>query len=121
MTNIALGDAGEKAVKDYLILNGYKVLATKYRTVTGEVDIIAKVKGTIVFIEVKTRSSNQYGSPAEAVTFSKQRKIIQTALSYLKQTAQVDAPVRFDVVEVWMDLNGGRVRLNHIINAFGER
>ena len=70
MTNIAVGDAGEKAVQNYLMLNGYKVLATKYRAVTGEVDIIAKAEGTIVFVEVKTRRNNQYGSPAEAVTFS---------------------------------------------------
>ncbi|MBP2646003.1 MAG: protein yraN [Firmicutes bacterium] len=112
------GLAGEKLAQEHLIQKGYKILEANYRTATGEIDIIAKTGRTLVFIEVKTRASNRYGNPAEAVTWYKQKKIIKTALWYLKQTAQVDAQVRFDVIEVWLSSAGVQTKLNHIINAF---
>ncbi|MBP2651305.1 MAG: hypothetical protein H6Q74_2130 [Firmicutes bacterium] len=114
------GVAGEKLAQEYLLKNKYKILATNYRTATGEIDIIAEQRTMLVFVEVKTRSSDLYGSPGEAVTLHKQRKITQTALWYLKQTGQWEARVRFDVMEVWLKDDIKNARLNHIINAFGE-
>jgi len=119
MGNIALGDAGEKIAADFLRAAGYKILAQKFRTKTGEIDIIAKDKNMLSFIEVKTRSSNIFGTPAQAVTYQKQQKIINTALFYLDQTGNSRLPFRFDVLEVLLPAVGP-TRCNHIINAFGR-
>lgn len=110
---------GEQAAADYLRKSGYLILARKYRGKTGEIDIIAKIKDVIVFVEVKTRRSRVFGLPAEAVTYCKQRKILQTALCYLKQTGNNDAACRFDVLEILLSPQG-RLEYNHIINAFGN-
>lgn len=117
MNHIALGEKGEAAAVEYLRRHGYAVLQQKYRTRTGEIDIIAKKDGVLVFVEVKTRRSTRYGLPAEAVTYRKQQKIIQTALCYLAQTQQSDAPCRIDVIEVY-ETDG---RINHLVNAFGRQ
>ena len=82
----------------YLKKNGYKILEQNFRTRLGEIDIIAKEKKTIVFVEVKSRRSIRYGSPKWSVTHQKQRKISMVALQYLKKTRQTDAAARFDVV-----------------------
>ncbi len=117
MNHIALGEKGEAAVVEYLRRHGYAVLQQKYRARTGEIDIIAKKDGVLVFVEVKTRRSTRYGLPAEAVTYRKQQKIIQTALCYLAQTQQPDVPCRIDVIEVY-EADG---RINHLVNAFGRQ
>lgn len=116
MNHIALGEKGETAAAEYLRRQGYAVLQQKYRARTGEIDIIGRKDGVLVFVEVKTRRSTRYGLPAEAVTYRKQQKIIQTALCYLVQTQQPDAACRFDVIEVY-EADG---RINHLINAFGR-
>lgn len=119
MNTIQVGDIGEKAAANYLCNNGYQILERKYRRKIGEIDIIAKNNQTLVFVEVKTRSSSRYGSPAEAVNYHKQQKIMNTALCYLKQMNQDDARCRFDVMEIFLtDLNV--VKCNHIINAFSK-
>lgn len=118
MEHIIVGNAGEQAAAEFLHAAGYKILKRKYRAKPGEIDIIAQKSGTIIFVEVKTRSGRLYGSPAEAVTPLKQRKIINTALCYLGQTGNHDSPVRFDVVEVLTV--GGKACCNHIENAFGR-
>lgn len=119
MNTIQVGNLGEEAAANYLRNEGYVILERKYRRKIGEIDIIAKNKQTLVFIEVKARSSIRYGFPAEAVTYRKQQKIIQTALCYLKQFNQDDVSCRFDVIEVFLtDLNV--VKYNHIMNAFSK-
>lgn len=119
MNNIRVGDLGENAAADYLQEAGYELLARKYRLKIGEIDIIAKINETIVFVEVKTRSSNQYGFPAEAVTYRKQQKIINTALCYLNYINKSTACCRFDVMEIFLgELRV--IRYNHIINAFSK-
>jgi putative endonuclease len=119
MSNIAFGDTGEKLAADYLRSAGYKITALKYRAKPGEIDVIAEKSGTLCFVEVKTRSSYVFGTPAEAVTYRKQQKIINTAMCFLKQTGNLDMPIRFDVMEVILP-TGGRAQCNHIINAFGR-
>ncbi len=118
MNHISFGDMGEETAVRYLRQAGYIIVAQKYRSKTGEIDVIANNKGTIVFVEVKTRRSTAFGFPAEAVTYSKRQKLIKTALCYLKQTNQENAACRFDVLEV-LAPQGERVQVNHIINAFG--
>ena len=106
------GAAGEQAARDYLAAKGAKILEMNYRRLTGEIDIIARHRGVILFVEVKRRSSLRYGRPAEAVNPAKRAHILGTALIYLQEHNLEDARVRFDVVEVLP----GEIR--HIENAF---
>jgi len=110
------GRKAESLAAWYLKKNGYKVVEQNYRTPLGEIDIIAKEKKTIVFVEVKARRSLRYGSPKWAVTPRKQRKISMVALQYLKATRQGDAHARFDVVTV--SVNQDEPQIEIVKNAF---
>jgi len=94
------GQKGESLAARHLKKNGYKILEQNYRTKMGEIDIIAKDKETIVFVEVKARRSHHFGNPKWAVTPKKQRKISMVALYYLKATNQNNLKARFDVVAI---------------------
>lgn len=100
MNKRAAGTSGETAACEALKRAGLTILERNFRRPTGEIDIIAKEKQTIAFIEVKTRSSLRFGRPAEAVDRGKQMHILRTAMLYLAEKGLDDAPVRFDVVEV---------------------
>jgi len=80
------GEQSESIAVSYLKKHGYKIIEQNYRTKLGEIDIVAREKGTIAFIEVKSRKSKNFGSPKWAVTPKKQRKISMVALWYLKTT-----------------------------------
>ena len=112
MNKRGFGTQGEQDARDYLVRKGARILAMNYRRPTGEIDIVARLRGTIVFVEVKRRSSLRYGRPAEAVDRTKQQRILRTALLFLQENRVADAPVRFDVIEL---LPG---ELRHIENAF---
>ena len=91
-------DIALKYIKKHL---KYKIIKTNYACDIGEIDIIAKDKHILVFIEVKYRTSDMYGLPREAVNAVKQRKIKQTAISYLKfNNVYESVDVRFDVVDI---------------------
>ena len=92
------GKESESLAVRYLKKNGYKILEQNYRNKLGEIDIIAKEKGTLVFVEVKARKTHVFGNPKWAVTPKKQRKISMVALYYLKATKQIHVKARFDVV-----------------------
>jgi putative endonuclease len=94
------GQEGESIAVGYLKKSGYKILEQNYRNKLGEIDIVAKDRDTLVFVEVKTRSSDQYGHPKWAVTPRKQRKISMVALYYLKENRQSHRKARFDVVTI---------------------
>ena len=96
----ALGVLGEELAFHELKKRGYKVLLRNYECSLGEIDLVAKEKGFLVFVEVKTRRSDAMGSPAEAVTLDKRRQIVQVAKYYLKRYGIPDIPCRFDVVSV---------------------
>ena len=98
--NIYLGKSGEDTALNFLKENGYKILVKNYKTKLGEVDIIAYDKGTLCFIEVKTRGSLRFGSPQEAVSHFKQRQISKVALQFLKRNNLLNKKARFDVVSV---------------------
>jgi len=96
------GQQGEDLAVKFLQKNGFRILARNYRSRYGEVDIIARDKDTVCFIEVKTRSSNDFGYPYEAVSAAKQRKIQRIAEVYLSEQRAEEAKVRFDVVSILM-------------------
>lgn len=108
------GKYGEMLAADYLIQQGYAILARRYRKQGGEADIVAKMGDTYVFCEVKARSSHRYGTGGEAVTPRKQHAIQQACLHYLSEHQLSSYNVRFDVIEV--DLK--RHSVHHIPNAF---
>ena len=116
MSSKALGDRGEAYAANYLRQNGYRILTRNYRTKIGEIDLIAEDQDTLVFIEVKTRSSVRYGMPAEAVNYKKRQKIIRTAYWYLCAQHRENAICRFDVLEVYAV--GDRWNVHQIKNAF---
>lgn len=108
--------AEEMAVR-HLKARGYKILERNYRNRSGEIDIIAREGKTLVFVEVKARTSERYGSAKAAVTAHKQRQVSKVALGYLKITDQSRAKARFDVVTVTRREDRHVVQL--IRNAFG--
>ncbi len=119
ITGITSTDKGrkyEEVVQNFLKKKGYKILENNYSSKYGEIDIIAKYKNIIAFIEVKGRKNERYSSPKEAVTDKKQEKIIKTAKKYLMDTNQTESLCRFDVVEIIDDR--GYYKVNHICNAF---
>jgi putative endonuclease len=104
-----LGQHGERLAARHLRRNGYKVLYRNFRAPRGgEVDLVCRDKScnTLVFVEVKTRSSLQYGSPAEAVNREKQKLITRGAMAWLKLLGMPDVLFRFDIVEVMVTDSG---------------
>jgi len=101
------GDEAEEKACRYLKERGYRILARNWRTRTGEIDIIAREEGTLVFVEVKARSGDGFGGPEAAVDRAKQRRIVSTALSFIEVTA-CELPMRFDVVAI----SPGQMRLH---------
>jgi putative endonuclease len=96
-----LGQAGEAAVADWYVANGYEIIARNWRCRDGELDLIAVRSRVVVFCEVKSRSSEAFGTPAEAVTPVKQRRIRRLAAQWLQgQTAIRPRAIRFDVAGV---------------------
>jgi putative endonuclease len=114
-----LGKKGEEAAVRYLTRNGYQILTTNYVCKLGEVDIIAKERDTLVFIEVKTRTSSLYGPPQLSVTPSKQMQISKAALSFLKEKRLGDVKARFDVVAIVLRPEGETIEL--IRDAFDSK
>ena len=99
-TRIALGKTGEDLACAELTRLGYAILARRYRTRRGEIDIIARDGPTIVFVEVKARESHAFGEAAEAVTRLKRHRITELALDYIMRHRLSDCPCRFDVVSI---------------------
>lgn len=114
---IKLGKRGEAAAAGYLRRRGFAILETNYRCRLGEIDIIARDRDTLVFVEVRSRTASSFGTPQETVTYPKQRKLRQVAQVYL-MTHPTAAPARFDVVAATFAANGRLDRLEHIPDAF---
>ena len=114
----SLGNRGETEASRFLKQLGYRVLATQHRNALGEIDIVALDGPTIVFVEVKTRSSTDAGQPFEAVNQRKQQRLTQAALAWLKSHRRLEQPARFDVVSIVWPSTGGEPAIQHIRNAF---
>ncbi len=115
-----LGLAGEEEAERFLVARGYRIRARRYRVRTGEIDLVAEEAGTIVFVEVKARSSIAYGRPAEAIGWRKRERLIRAARHYLARVREFDRPCRFDVVEV-LQWRPNRYRISLIRDAFQVR
>ena len=100
----SLGISGESLACAELERRGYAILARRYRTRAGEIDIVARDGATVVFVEVKTRTGERFGGAAAAVTAWKRRQVTSMALDYLARHHLHDRPCRFDVVTVGFDL-----------------
>ncbi len=111
------GELGERAAKKHLQKLGLKFLAANFRSERGEIDLVFREGDCLVFIEVKTRSSEEWSRPADAVDARKKKLLSQTALDYLRLLKNPEVKFRFDIVEVL--LADGTVReLRHLPNSF---
>ena len=95
-----LGKEGEDRAARFLMKQGYRIIERNYRTRSGEIDLIALHEGAVVFIEVKTRTSNAFGAPELAVNPRKQQRMVKAALGYIKYNKLHQVPCRFDVVAI---------------------
>ena len=109
------GNIGETLAQEYLVQNGYKILATNWHYRHKEVDIIAEKDNMIVFIEVKTRKTSFFGEPEMFVTREKQKSYIQAANAYINQNNRTEK-VRFDIIAIILNSSGQKVK--HIEDAF---
>jgi putative endonuclease len=112
-----LGQQGEDIAADYLLKQGYSILARNWRCPAGELDIVAREGGTLVFVEVRTRRGDRFGTPEESITSTKQAKLVELAQTYLQEHGLADENWRIDVVAVELDGRGRVKRLNLIRNA----
>jgi putative endonuclease len=111
------GELGEQAAKKFLQKQGLKFLTANFRSARGEIDLIFRHEDCLAFIEVKTRSSENWSRPAAAVNLERRRRLSQCALDYLRLLKNPTVKIRFDIVEVL--LADGEVReIRHLPNTF---
>ena len=114
-----IGIWGEKEAEEVLKAGGYKILGRRVRIGDrDEIDLVARDGDVLVFVEVKTRRSADFGRPASAVDRDKRHTMSRAAVRYLKQTGCPKVNFRFDVVEVIGSADGAKPVVNHIENAF---
>ena len=111
------GEIGERASKKYLRQQGLKFLAANFRSARGEIDLVFRDNDCLVFVEVKTRSSEDWVRPAAYVNARKRRLLSQTALDYLRLLKNPPVKIRFDIVEVLLE-DGAVREVRHLPNSF---
>src|SRR3989338_1931505 len=114
-----LGGWGEELASRFLSRKGYKILLKNFISPLGEIDLIARHKDVLVFVEVKARSSIDKGLPVEAVTFHKRAQLVKVAQYYMKRYSIQNIPCRFDVVSI-LFLSGKEAQIELVQNAFYE-
>lgn len=112
-----IGKVGEQIAEQYLIAKGYQILERNYRSQQGEIDLIAKDKDMLVFVEVKNYSFRSLGSPVGAVRKAKKDSIIHAAQTYLFKKEIKNTYSRFDVLTIYRKYDGSQ-KIEHYINAF---
>ena len=112
----SLGNRGEELARRFLLGRGFTILETNYRQRWGEVDVVARLGPEVVFVEVRTRSGDAFGSPEESVTEGKARRLAATAQTFLQERGMEEAPWRIDLVAVRVD-SRGNARISHVENA----
>ena len=112
-----VGDRGENIAVDYLLNQNFEIIETNYRYGHGEIDIVAKERDVLVFVEVKTRKNLEFGYPVQAITKNKQRQVRKIAEAYLYEKKIIDTDCRIDVIAILFrkDLPP---KITHIKNAF---
>ena len=116
--NYDIGKTGEDLVVNYLKTKNYSILFRNYRTKNAEIDIIAKFHDIICFVEVKSRFNFNYGTPMESVVKSKQNKIISASKLYINRYNLYDFFIRYDIAEVFFELNQYKYKINYLEDAF---
>jgi putative endonuclease len=114
--NISSGKIGENEAAGFLESLGFQILIRNYKALGSEIDIIAREKDIVCFVEVKSRSSERFGSPEEAVTPAKRQKIARAALKFIQENGLQDRSCRFDVVAITRQ--AGKERFSLIRDAF---
>ena len=114
------GILGEKLAGDFLRERGYEILETNYRSPYGEIDLIARHRGYLVFIEVRTKKSREFGNPEESITQTKKEHLTATAWHYLESRENPPRMWRIDAVAVELDRRNRALRIEIIENAIGE-
>ncbi len=114
----SLGQRGERAAERFLIRQGWVIVARGFQDKFGEIDLIAVDNNTLVFTEVKTRTSDIAGDPAEAVDAAKQQHLTKTATGYLKWHRLTDCKFRFDVIAITWPDDLPKPKIVHYPNAF---
>jgi putative endonuclease len=115
--HLQYGELGERAAKRHLQRNGLKFLVANFRSPRGEIDLICREKDCLVFIEVKTRSSEEWMRPAAAVDRERRRRLTRAALDYLRLLRNPQVKTRFDIVEVLLEKGAVR-EIRHLPNTF---
>ena len=116
--NKLIGNHGEDIAANYYLNNGYTTLDRNFLIKKGELDLIVKKDDVIVFVEVKSRSNNSFGTPCESVTFSKQKNIKYLSKYYLTLHNLYNYYVRYDVAEIYFNYYDNSYKLNIISDAF---
>ena len=116
-TRVDLGRRGERLAEQKLALGGYAVVARNYRCSAGEIDLIARQDGVLVFVEVRTRRGESFGTPEASITPRKRRHLIAAAQTYLLENDLAEAAWRIDVVAVQFSSRGELLRVDVIANA----
>ena len=114
------GIKGEKLAQDFLKKRGYRIIETNYRSPEGEIDIVAKQKDYLVFIEVRTKKSLEFGSPEESITPTKMERLKAVAARYQQTHDNLPPSWRIDVVAVELDAKGNPSRIEIIENAVSQ-
>ncbi|HEU4643707.1 MAG TPA: YraN family protein [Gemmatimonadaceae bacterium] len=111
-----LGLLGERHAERWLVARGWTVLARRFRSGHRDLDLVVERSGTVAFVEVKARRSRRWGHPVEAVDWRKQRELVRSARVWIARHGSPGSVYRFDVVGVLLE--GDRVRVRHVENAF---
>jgi len=117
MESYKKGRIGEEIARIYLEEKGFKIIEQNYHSQQGEVDLIAKYKDFLVFIEVKSYSFRSFGSPYGAITKNKRNSIIHAARTYLYRNKIKDVNCRFDVLSIYHNRDGSN-QIDHLEDAF---
>jgi len=112
-----VGDWGEKIASDYLISNGYQILEHNFYTRYGEIDIVASKDEDIIFVEVKTRTTEAFGKPEEAITRKKTENLINTALLYMQEHPECEDDWQIDIITIEGAYLSKSPRITHFQNA----
>jgi putative endonuclease len=114
------GAIGESVACEFLGCNGYDIIHRNYRCPEGEIDIVARQAGTLVFVEVRTKRSRAFGAPEESITFEKQARLRHLAEKYVQEHSDLPVVWRIDVVAVELKNDGKVSRIEIIENAVEE-
>jgi len=115
-----VGKLGEEAARKFLKKRGYRIRETGFRCRHGEIDIVAQKKDYLVFVEVRTKSNLDFGTPEESITQAKKEKLIASALTYITTHENLPPLWRIDVIAIELDEKGKTRRIDLIENAIEQ-